>query len=43
MRKKSDNVLIIEGFLGSLAGRESDCMQETTLQSLSQKDPLEKG
>ena len=25
MRKKSDSILIIEGFLGSLAGKESDC------------------
>ena len=34
---------IYEGFPGSLAGKESSCMQETLVQFLGQEDPLEKG
>ena len=31
------------GFSGSSAGKEYTCMQETLVQFLDQKDPLEKG
>ena len=45
MGKESEKewLYISEGFPGSLAGKESSCMQETLVQFLGQEDALEKG
>ena len=44
MGKESEKewLYISEGFPGSLAGKESSCMQETLVQFLGQEDALEK-